>query len=77
LIGALSVSGPRYRLEAAGEARIVPVLFKYAKELTRTFGGNVDDPTLMGWSAPKGRRGKAGGTIKSSAEKARATDDVA
>ena len=53
LVGALSVSGPRYRIEAAGEARIVPVLFKYAKELTRTFGGNVDDPTLAGWNGPR------------------------
>ena len=52
LVGALSVSGPRYRLEAAGEAKIVPVLFKYAKELTRTFGGVVDDPTLFGWNLP-------------------------
>lgn len=50
LMGALSVSGPRYRLEAIGEARIVPVLFKYAKALTQTFGGVADDPTLIGWS---------------------------
>lgn len=77
LIGALSVSGPRYRIEAAGESRIVPVLFKHARDLTRTFGGNVDDPTLMGWSAPKGRRGKAGGAARPSAKKARAVDDVA
>ena len=53
LVGALSVSGPRYRIEAAGEGRIVPILFKYAKELTRTFGGNVDDPTLAGWNLPR------------------------
>jgi len=61
LVGALSVSGPRYRIEAAGEARIVPVLFKYAKELTRTFGGNVDDPTLSGWNIarPPGRASRA------------------
>jgi DNA-binding IclR family transcriptional regulator len=64
LVGALSVSGPRYRIEAAGETRIVPILFKYAKELTRTFGGNVDDPTLAGWNAPRvaaksAARGKA------------------
>ena len=56
LVGALSVSGPRYRIEAAGEGRIVPILFKYAKELTRTFGGNVDDPTLAGWNLPARRR---------------------
>ena len=51
--------GPRYRIEAAGEARIVPILFKYAKELTRTFGGSVDDPTLAGWNRlPRGRQGQ-------------------
>ena len=59
LVGALSVSGPRYRIEAAGEARIVPVLFKYAKELTRTFGGNVDDPTLAGWNLPRAGAAKS------------------
>jgi len=52
LMGALSVSGPRYRLEATGEAQLVRVLFKYAKELTQTFGGNVDDSTLSGWNLP-------------------------
>ena len=55
LTGALSVSGPRYRLEATGEDKIVPVLFKYAKQLTVTFGGSVDDPTLMGWNLPASR----------------------
>ena len=49
LMGALSVSGPRYRLEATGEATIVPVLFKHARLLTQTFGGSVDDPALAGW----------------------------
>ena len=58
LVGALSVSGPRYRIEAAGEARIVPVLFKYAKELTRTFGGNVDDPTLPAGTCRAPRQGR-------------------
>ena len=80
LVGALSVSGPRYRIEAAGEARIVPVLFKYAKELTRTFGGNVDDPTLMGWNLARGgksRRAKAAGAAQPSARKATAVDDAA
>lgn len=56
LVGALSVSGPRYRIEAAGEARIVPVLFRYAKELTRSFGGIVDDPTLSGWNPSRSGR---------------------
>jgi DNA-binding IclR family transcriptional regulator len=61
LVGALSVSGPRYRIEALGEERIVPVLFKYAKELTRTVGGMADDPTLAGWNLMRasGRAGKA------------------
>ena len=52
LVGALSVSGPRYRLEATGEARLVSVLFQYAKELTQTFGGNPEDPALSGWAQP-------------------------
>ena len=36
-------------------------LFKYAKELTRTFGGVVDDPTLSGWNSARaaGRAVKA------------------
>lgn len=40
LAGALTVSGPRYRIEELGVEKIVPVLFKYARELTRTFGGD-------------------------------------
>jgi DNA-binding IclR family transcriptional regulator len=60
LVGALSISGPRYRVEEMGEARIVPVLFKYAKELTRTFGGTVDDPMFFGWNqAASGKKTKA------------------
>lgn len=79
LVGALSVSGPRYRIEAAGEAKIAPVLLKYAKELTRTFGGNVDDPTLMGWNQPraaKPRRAKAAGTAKPTPRKVAAVGDA-
>lgn len=49
IIGALSVSGPRYRIEALGEDRIVPVLFKHAQALTRTFGGDTHAPALAGW----------------------------
>ncbi len=52
LMGALSVSGPRYRLEAVGEGVLVPVLFRYAKELTQMFGGVINDPTLQGWNIP-------------------------
>jgi hypothetical protein len=32
------------------------VLFKHAKELTRTLGGNVDDPSLLGWNQPEPAR---------------------
>jgi DNA-binding IclR family transcriptional regulator len=49
LVGAVSVSGPRYRIEALGEAKIVPVLFKHAQTLTRTFGGDPESPELAGW----------------------------
>jgi DNA-binding IclR family transcriptional regulator len=60
LMGALSVSGPRYRLEAMGEAVLVPVLFRYAKELTQMFGGVASDPSFHGWNqvaaAPKKAR---------------------
>jgi DNA-binding IclR family transcriptional regulator len=49
IIGALSVSGPRYRIEALGEDRIVPILFKHAQALTRTFGGDIHAPALAGW----------------------------
>jgi hypothetical protein len=55
------------------------VLFKHAKELTRTFGGNVDDPTLMGWNLARGgkaRRSKATATAKSGARSAAAVDDA-
>ena len=69
LMGALSVSGPRYRLEELGEARIVPVLFKYAKELTRTCGGNVDDPTLIGWQLPEPKCRTAPKAVKPTAVK--------
>ena len=49
-IGALSVSGPRYRIEALGVKRILPVLFKHARDLTRTLGGNPDAPGLAAWA---------------------------
>ena len=52
VMGALSISGPRYRLEAAGEETFLPVLFKYAKDLTQTFGGDMQDPALAGWNLP-------------------------
>ena len=48
-VGALSVSGPRYRIEALGVAAILPVLFKHARNLSRTLGGNPDAPELAAW----------------------------
>jgi DNA-binding IclR family transcriptional regulator len=41
-VGALAVSGPRYRLEALGLGPILPVLFKHAIELTRVLGGDAE-----------------------------------
>ncbi len=59
LMGALSVSGPRYRLEALGEEALVAVLFRYAKELTHTFGGMAADPAFRGWNQPPAPAKKA------------------
>jgi len=59
LVGALSISGPRYRIEALGEDKIVPILFKHAQSLTRTFGGNISSPSFTGWLKPAKRK-KAG-----------------
>jgi DNA-binding IclR family transcriptional regulator len=61
VVGALNVSGPRYRIEALGEASIVPVLFKHAQSLTQTFGGDPGAPEFMAWRKPakKGRGTKA------------------
>ena len=56
LVGAVSTSGPRYRIEALGEARIVPVLFKYAQALTRTFGGDPDAADFSGWNKKPARK---------------------
>jgi hypothetical protein len=44
VVGALSISGPRYRTEALGTDRILPTLFKYAQALTQTFGGRLELP---------------------------------
>jgi DNA-binding IclR family transcriptional regulator len=55
--GALSVSGPKYRIEALGVDRIVPVLFKYARGLTQVLGG---DPGVF--ALPKGARKKTKGS---------------
>ena len=50
LVGAISVSGPRYRIEALGEENILPVLFAHAQALTRTFGGDPDASEFSGWN---------------------------
>ena len=42
LNGALTLSGPRYRLEELSSEKVLPVLFKEARELTRAFGGNPE-----------------------------------
>ncbi|MEN4919241.1 IclR family transcriptional regulator [Achromobacter spanius] len=41
LMGALSVSGPRYRLEARGAQAMVPTLMRAGRELTALFGGDT------------------------------------
>ncbi len=40
LAGALTVSGPRYRIEEMKVEAILPVLFAHARALTQAFGGN-------------------------------------
>lgn len=42
LIGVLNVSGPKYRLEQKPVDFFLPVLFKYAAEMTRQCGGNAE-----------------------------------
>jgi DNA-binding IclR family transcriptional regulator len=59
LVGAVSVSGPRYRIESLGESKIVPVLFKHAQALTRTFGGDPDAEDFAGWRPRKARAGRS------------------
>ena len=53
-VGALSISGPRYRIEELGVKRVLPVLFKHAHALTRTLGGNPELPAFATWL--KGRK---------------------
>ncbi|BAL27432.1 IclR family transcriptional regulator [Azoarcus sp. KH32C] len=48
LVGALSVSGPKYRLEEKALEAIVPTLQKYAAELTHLFGGAWPDLSKVG-----------------------------
>lgn len=73
LVGAISVSGPRYRIEALGEAKIVPVLFKHAQALTRTFGGDPEAMEFSGWTKKPGRKTATRSTARSSAPAKRAS----
>ena len=70
LVGAISVSGPRYRIEALGDAKILPSLFRYAQELTTMFGGDVNDPAFQGWHLAKARK-RAGAGNGTGAKRAR------
>lgn len=61
LVGAINVSGPRYRIEALGAEKILPPLFRYARELTATFGGNPAVAAFGGWqphSLPRMKKSK-------------------
>jgi DNA-binding IclR family transcriptional regulator len=42
LSGALTISGPRYRMEELTAEEVLPILFTEARELTRAFGGNPE-----------------------------------
>jgi len=65
-VGSLSVSGPKYRIEALGTKRILPVLFKHARELTGILGGNPDvfPRGNAKATAPRGLRSAARSTIR-------------
>jgi DNA-binding IclR family transcriptional regulator len=43
LVGALAVSGPRYRIEALGVTPILRALLKHASQLSNALGGATDD----------------------------------
>jgi DNA-binding IclR family transcriptional regulator len=73
LVGAVSVSGPRYRIETLGEAKIVPVLFKHAQALTRTFGGDPDSADFSGWRPRKGKAARSTAGPAGTAAKSRAS----
>lgn len=75
VVGALSVSGPRYRIEALGEDSIVPVLFEHAQALTQTFGGDPNAPEFGGWRKPA--KGKARGAAAKAAAKPKRAKETA
>ena len=45
VVGALTISGPKYRIESLGLGHILPVLFQHAIELTRVLGGSTEGLT--------------------------------
>jgi DNA-binding IclR family transcriptional regulator len=49
-VGAMSVSGPRYRIDASRAAEIVLVLFRHAQTLTQIMGGNPSAQEFGGWN---------------------------
>jgi hypothetical protein len=57
-MGALSVSGPKYRIEAMGLKHILPVLFENARDLTRILGGSSDALPPGRAKAPTRRKSK-------------------
>ena len=65
-VGALSISGPRYRIEELGVKRVLPVLFKHSHALTRTLGGDPVVPAFATWL--KGRKA-IGSDAKASTKK--------
>jgi len=73
-VGAISVSGPRYRIESMGTAPVVAVLFEHARALTRTLGGNCDAPEFAGWipAAKPARKAAKKPARKSAAKTAKA-----
>jgi len=56
IVGVISVSGPRYRIEALGESKVLPPLFKQAQALTRMLGGEPAHPDFRGWTKPVPKR---------------------
>jgi DNA-binding IclR family transcriptional regulator len=61
-LGALAVSGPRYRIDAEHVPAIVRSLFKRAAELTSAFGGNA---SLYPSSKSRKDRSRAKGRVES------------
>jgi DNA-binding IclR family transcriptional regulator len=64
LSGSVAISGPRYRIEELTAEKVLPVLFREARELTRTFGGN---PDVFPQADPKGGYPRLWGPARASA----------